>query len=142
MRGTCSGSIPACAGEPVSVRYDSRVTEVYPRVCGGTNVNLCTNPSGMGLSPRVRGNPGTLLLVDKAARSIPACAGEPIRQAALDTPDRVYPRVCGGTRMIYQPARYSGGSIPACAGEPAKTQTESAKAKVYPRVCGGTRYSS
>ena len=30
------GSIPACAGEPVSVPYAAVFAEVYPRVCGGT----------------------------------------------------------------------------------------------------------
>jgi len=29
------GSIPACAGEPIVMKGEPEVTEVYPRVCGG-----------------------------------------------------------------------------------------------------------
>ena len=55
---SCSGSIPACAGEPD--RWDSRDggQRVYPRVCGGTD-------------PETRG-------LHSIAGSIPACAGEPL----------------------------------------------------------------
>ena len=30
------GSIPACAGEPNAPKMTMALTEVYPRVCGGT----------------------------------------------------------------------------------------------------------
>ena len=30
------GSIPACAGEPISVPAQAAALAVYPRVCGGT----------------------------------------------------------------------------------------------------------
>ena len=51
-----TGSIPACAGEPVAIPNADGTVTVYPRVCGGTRFgpkNHCRNP---GLSPRVRGN--------------------------------------------------------------------------------------
>ena len=50
---------------------------VYPRVCGGTQSLIFGWIVGVGLSPRVRGNPSGP--VDRAVelRSIPACAGEP-----------------------------------------------------------------
>ena len=53
-----SGSIPACAGEPVISAANADGDRVYPRVCGGTR--WCSNTDGLhaGLSPRVRGNPG------------------------------------------------------------------------------------
>ena len=51
----------------------------------------------MGLSPRVRGNRGCLILVDGEERSIPACAGEPAGTITVQNEYRVYPRVCGGT---------------------------------------------
>ena len=70
--------------------------------------------------------------------SIPACAGEPWLLVALRWRHRVYPRVCGGTRVVIpEDGLYEGlsprvrgnprltfrlcagiGSIPACAGEP------------------------
>ena len=74
---------------------------------------------------------------------------------------RVYPRVCGGTRLILvaheeerglsprvrgNPAHVAIGiviarSIPACAGEPPSRGSDSHRASVYPRVCGGTTYT-
>ena len=94
------GSIPACAGEPITllkrffdhliwglsprVRGNQptlsatwRRPEVYPRVCGGTIPSPCARRSNHGLSPRVRGNPSTGGSVGTSIRSIPACAGEP-----------------------------------------------------------------
>ena len=62
-------------------------------------------------------------------RSIPACAGEPRpNRRRLQTRDRVYPRVCGGTRSP---------------GLPVLPMSSLAMIKrVYPRVCGGTPTTS
>ena len=70
-------SIPACTGEPPFGWAPNLVSQVYPRVYGGTALGIAPCAVGQGLSPRVRGN-----LVDGAAfsvrvRSIPACTGEP-----------------------------------------------------------------
>ena len=132
------GSIPACAGEPVRGRMQAAVLRVYPRVCGGTKHRVIVPVVKAGLSPRVRGNQPLPAELGDAARSIPACAGEPLREFADSLARRVYPRVCGGTmvtanrdgptaglspRVRGNPrpqdshARVSG-SIPACAGEP------------------------
>ena len=90
--------------------------------------------------------------------SIPACAGEPFRRPGSSIHDKVYPRVCGGTkgatrgrlRCYGLSPRVRGNhssrvrssmmcrSIPACAGEPTGRRTSSRPARVYPRVCGGT----
>ena len=51
------GSIPACAGSPVSYPVGFDMTEVYPRVCGVTSTKAWTNSFRRGLSPRVRGHP-------------------------------------------------------------------------------------
>ena len=58
QRGAVGGSIPACAGEPIAVRGPSRISAVYPRVCGGTCRASERRGNGIGLSPRVRGNHG------------------------------------------------------------------------------------
>ena len=58
-------------------RLRLRRREVYPRVCGGTQLPTLTGQVLHGLSPRVRGNPAFTLFRSAAARSIPACAGEP-----------------------------------------------------------------
>ena len=153
-----AGSIPACAGEPPVRKPSTRLKPVYPRVCGGTadtktgqrttsvyprvcggTYHLCNRagPAG-GLSPRVRGNPDPHLALRCVTRSIPACAGEPLRLMWISTLPRVYPRVCGGTPRIDALHHHAEGlsprvrgnqcwnlggahiqgSIPACAGEP------------------------
>ena len=53
-----AGSIPACAGEPRVRSIESVCAGVYPRVCGGTAGRKSGDIKAMGLSPRVRGNPG------------------------------------------------------------------------------------
>ena len=46
-------------------------------MCGGTAIRRLTGPFCWGLSPRVRGNRGSLILHALWERSIPACAEEP-----------------------------------------------------------------
>ena len=152
------GSIPACAGEPSSLGAGLESSAVYPRVCGGTYSGHSKLTPGTGLSPRVRGNLNAEPEPEQAHRSIPACAGEPLRTSDWLSPGGVYPRVCGGTsggcssgmvRYGLSP-RVRGNliernasldfdrSIPACAGEPPSTQEPQPTRRVYPRVCGGT----
>ena len=52
------GTIPACAGEPSRTTQKAWPTRDYPRVCGGTDYSDISTDPFMGLSPRVRGNPG------------------------------------------------------------------------------------
>ena len=91
------GSIPACAGEPFLDNRQPAQQEVYPRVCGGTRSARGEDLSQLGLSPRVRGNPGSNDWSCYRRRSIPACAGEPGQPALSVRQPEVYPRVCGGT---------------------------------------------
>ena len=51
-----TGSIPACAGEPLTTADPLIFVRVYPRVCGGTGNTEVSFDSERGLSPRVRGN--------------------------------------------------------------------------------------
>ena len=172
------GSIPACAGEPLAFALIGGLFGVYPRVCGGTHLALgaylgiqvyprvCggTRIQGRmayplaGLSPRVRGNPKASQMPAQAARSIPACAGEPPAKVGRCPCRSVYPRVCGGTLPTWSGNEYMGGlsprvrgnpdgadllpddegSIPACAGEPWRHPARTSPGGVYPRVCGGT----
>ena len=152
------GSIPACAGEPPPRRRGRGCGRVYPRVCGGTSWRPPSGPTGRGLSPRVRGNPGVAAIDAGRGGSIPACAGEPDTATTACSASRVYPRVCGGTlddvercqeygglsprvrgnRHHLPSIRSMGGSIPACAGEPIGSARRRPGTGVYPRVCGGT----
>ena len=152
------GSIPACAGEPHPPIRQRPLSPVYPRVCGGTGVQLRRKAIRDGLSPRVRGNRPLAGRPRENGGSIPACAGEPSTVHTPRLSRSVYPRVCGGTKPnapytgvecglsprvrgnpITRPeSRFRIGSIPACAGEPRRLAGLRLHVKVYPRVCGGT----
>ena len=128
-------------------------------MCGGTTYGRVRLQEVSGLSPRVRGN--LLIATARVIRSgsIPACAGEPTIEAMNQNMNRVYPRVCGGTRrrdghtgrlgglsprvrgnlLATRAAFAIPGSIPACAGEPTLRFEGRQGPRVYPRVCGGTR---
>ena len=156
------GSIPACAGEPATPSWSRASRWVYPRVCGGAPNPLFSPTRMSGLSPRVRGSPGSVHASRICVGSIPACAGEPRSASGAATSPWVYPRVCGGaiasgmvsrTRRGLSP-RVRGspslqglvadrhGSIPACAGEPSGRTACPGSAWVYPRVCGGAPIAS
>ena len=156
---TAAGSIPACAGEPLPAARLVALATVYPRVCGGTKDEIDRRQMPMGLSPRVRGNPNADYTSGDIDRSIPACAGEPPAACGRCANQKVYPRVCGGTRSAGKMGFWNGGlsprvrgnpdpavrdlirerSIPACAGEPRFAPNPENIVKVYPRVCGGTQ---
>ncbi len=132
---------------------------VYPRACGGTELNHQIQYYSMGLSPRVRGNLDMYSLYPNASRSIPARAGEPPVRLNLPAGTPVYPRACGGTnpspvvggrcgglspRVRGNHWAYGSGgngvrSIPARAGEPTGTSRRRRRGWVYPRACGGTK---
>ena len=153
-----SGSIPACAGEPLKAGHVWVKKPVYPRVCGGTTTDIGDATWGGGLSPRVRGNLQGAVHRQAEKRSIPACAGEPRYRLRRQLRFQVYPRVCGGTALDQAidglicglsprvrgnpspelPSRLSPWSIPACAGEPGCRSSKLRWPEVYPRVCGGT----
>ena len=96
-RGAGVGSIPAPAGEPITLVPENRTIRVYPRACGGTGGLIYRTGSHQGLSPRLRGNPSRVGGDGAGSGSIPAPAGEPRRAAPRLTLLRVYPRACGGT---------------------------------------------
>ena len=113
---TLTRSIPACAGEPEQDRQRGKLSQVYPRVCGGTiDVQDAFVPR-TGLSPRVRGNRSGAASGELGSGSIPACAGEPASARRPDCRRRVYPRVCGGTETTSWAAGSTGGLSPRVRG--------------------------
>ena len=153
------GSIPACAGDPIPLDGLACGVRVYPRVCGGSKERRTIAGILRGLSPRVRGIPTRVSAPASVSRSIPACAGDPVRRSLQATQGVVYPRVCGGSYAIIVNGERVGGlsprvrgilaqrlnrlksrrSIPACAGDPRRSQHGVLSARVYPRVCGGSQ---
>ena len=152
------GSIPACAGKPITGPTSAPRETVYPRVCGETPATLFAASASPGLSPRVRGNRRAGTEAHSPWRSIPACAGKPLPKSRSASATRVYPRVCGetedsntslnsrpglsprvrGNRATFAFSGALGGSIPACAGKPSNARQTCRPGWVYPRVCGET----
>ena len=153
------GSIPACAGETARRPISADSAKVYPRVCGGNTLKRALAYRNRGLSPRVRGKPGSSRCPTAGKRSIPACAGETRHRGLWRGSGEVYPRVCGGNPVPHQERNGRWGlsprvrgkhhglhhrqdalrSIPACAGETIGCCAESPCFGVYPRVCGGNQ---
>ena len=151
-----SGSIPACAGKPITGLGDTFAQRVHPRVCGEAAKHKRLEDSTLGPSPRVRGSPHLEVTEMAYHGSIPACAGKPPRGTAGPAHPRVHPRVCGEAHLgtthawLYvgpsprvrgspygKPSRFKRiGSIPACAGKPAPSRPQLRAAEVHPRVCG------
>ena len=151
-------SIPASAGEPKASLLGNVVRTVYPRECGGTESPVPPMWLGVGLSPRVRGNPGHTNGHVSRPGSIPASAGEPLVSLFACRLSRVYPRECGGTVALWREEEVPHGlsprvrgnpdpgpceirilrSIPASAGEPSGGTLPYRVTGVYPRECGGT----
>ena len=152
------GTIPACAGEPSGQELAGRRLGDHPRVRGGTIASVPTVVSGMGPSPRARGNPRRPPPRRWLPRTIPACAGEPQVANSGESCHRDHPRVLGGTAASNfsmmpsggpsprargnPPAALErhqlGGTIPACAGEPRAIRLPSPPYRDHPRVRGGT----
>ena len=153
------GLSPRVRGNPYAGFGVCHLPGVYPRECGGTNVDNSGPSVDNGLSPRVRGNLETPIQLFHRRRSIPASAGEPHHSAKGDALREVYPRECGGTADPTSPpaeplglsprvrgnrefSRGNGerhGSIPASAGEPIVATRLATRQPVYPRECGGTQ---
>ena len=93
------GSIPACTGEPLALKNRNGRCWVYPRVYGGTIIEVLVAGASDGLSPRVRGNLFTLQGDRVDVGSIPACTGEPRTSNRTSPHGPVYPRVYGGTGL-------------------------------------------
>jgi len=116
MVSLMSGSIPACAGEPIR-RSRARIrARVYPRVCGGAVALGVIAESDEGLSPRVRGSQHGGKDHVSAIGSIPACAGEPCATCHSRRFRRVYPRVCGGAIGLVTISTPEGGLSPRVRG--------------------------
>ena len=109
-------SIPACAGQPRIPRSAPRMAKVYPRVRGATYVGEIRTRPFRGLSPRARGNPHEMARSIFVVRSIPACAGQPLRRNLSWPGCGVYPRVRGATIHASSPPRKSSGLSPRARG--------------------------
>ena len=152
------GSIPANAGEPLSLSGLDRRRGVYPRERGGTDVFDGLDSLQSGLSPRTRGNRVRVRRLARTPGSIPANAGEPSRGWTPWGDCGVYPRERGGTaqggsgrlgaaglsprtrgnRPVLPRPATPVGSIPANAGEPRAAARSRRARRVYPRERGGT----
>ena len=131
-------SIPACAGEPAPGDRQARWFRVHPRVCGGARVLRKRALSRVGPSPRVRGSRGPVGPDGRRAGSIPACAGEPSLQRHEAERARVHPRVCGGAGCDRSLNQSSAGPSPRVRGSPQGGDDRGHGRGSIP-ACGGSR---
>ena len=130
------GLSPRVRGNRANTGSPRRKTRVYPRVCGGTRHIPASYDSHGGLSPRVRGNLALPLFASAHARSIPACAGEPVGSTAGIWMLWVYPRVCGGTDGRNLQAVSGGGLSPRVRGNPAAAGVQNDRQRSIPACAG------
>ena len=125
-------------------------------MCGERYRTLPSAGGVGGSSPRVRGTRGRWPGLRRAARFIPACAGNAATSPARWPTSPVHPRVCGergngslllvphagssprvrGTRRDGHGAGHRRRFIPACAGNARSAWTGRSRRPVHPRVCG------
>ena len=90
-----TGVYPRVYGGTDRVLFTAWEEKVYPRVYGGTINRAYALLPDNGLSPRVRGNHGSVLGRSQLLGSIPACTGEPLFVFGRLLEAQVYPRVYG-----------------------------------------------
>ncbi len=90
-------SIPARAGQPPRTPLPPGLSGVYPRTRGATLHFGGGRGQPDGLSPHARGNRSLGRCRAGPLRSIPARAGQPVRQWSRKCGDKVYPRTRGAT---------------------------------------------
>ena len=137
-RALRGGFIPACAGEPPSIRGTTSGRRVHPCVRRGASVPMAAAAHDGGSSLRAQGSPNANEGEEIPAGFIPACAGEPSPEWRRAFRCRVHPCVRRGALRSWGDCRNAGGSslraqgsrhvqvvsgnhvgfIPACAGEP------------------------
>ena len=91
------GSIPAYAGDPPSAPPLPQACRVYPRLRGGSSSRSRARAGHRGLSPPTRGIHGVYVKQLPLPGSIPAYAGDPIRDYSHWQVIPVYPRLRGGS---------------------------------------------
>ena len=111
-------------------------------MCGGTPSKGNPFISDHGLSPRVRGNHAVVNSPNENSRSIPACAGEPLRLDLASPSFPVYPRVCGGTRPLGLQRRRPTGLSPRVRGNPSETVSRQTRARSIPACAGEPKRAS
>ena len=132
-------SIPAHAGEPLSVRLEESPRQVYPRPRGGTDSDSRRARTGGGLSPPTRGNHAMRCFYRYGPGSIPAHAGEPSEAGVRHARDAVYPRPHGGTSSSMMKSTSIWGLSPPTRGNPAHISSPQFLLRSIPAHAGEPR---
>ena len=112
------GSIPARAGNPPCISGALHAIRVHPRACGESAARDLAARSVAGPSPRVRGILRVAEPPDRAARSIPARAGNPTGARTAASNLRVHPRACGESLSAGACTSLGAGPSPRVRGIP------------------------
>ena len=149
--------IPACAGNSARWSRSAPRAAVHPRVCGELSVMLPHAEGADGSSPRVRGTPCAVAVLQRerpvhprvcgelsvmlphaegADGSSPRVRGTPQQPQPRHPAMQVHPRVCGELSVMLPHAEGADGSSPRVRGTPQQPQPRHPAMQVHPRVCG------
>ena len=134
-----AGSIPAHAGQPVTLTLNLAKLPVYPRACGATKAKAAKGKAQQGLSPRMRGNRRRPLPFLAAIGSIPAHAGQPGLRPPRSALMAVYPRACGATITMEDKQPHEIGLSPRMRGNPQYIGAAAMRLRSIPAHAGQPR---
>ena len=132
-------SIPAYAGDPNPSYSRACARTVYPRLRGGSQGSESIAARSCGLSPPTRGILCCAAHSGERSRSIPAYAGDPIRDAAYKGELKVYPRLRGGSAGAARAHELAKGLSPPTRGIQRHSHTLRLACRSIPAYAGDPR---
>ena len=108
--------IPACAGNASTRHPAAHARPVHPRMRGERRQSVGLRGADGGSSPHARGTLRSVSLEGRAARFIPACAGNAARSAGGPVPWAVHPRMRGERYLSMLSGTVVYGSSPHARG--------------------------
>ena len=131
--------IPAHAGQTVRLLFCLVFGADHPRACGANRVPSINGAFSVGSSPRMRGKPADITLVQFDVRIIPAHAGQTPSAASwrIRSPD--HPRACGANRLSHIDCQSRCGSSPRMRGKRFLSPHLRTYTRIIPAHAGQTR---
>ena len=111
------GTIPARAGETSHENINLRAIGDHPRSRGGNGISAMASRSGLGPSPLARGKRVCSGCVGLGLRTIPARAGETVRECEIGIQRGDHPRSRGGNLLITCSWKAASGPSPLARGK-------------------------
>ena len=135
-RWSCTGFIPAPAGNGCRSLPARPSSTVHPRACGERSGSSCVVTRSCGSSPRLRGTDRRPRRLPGQRRFIPAPAGNGARDCTGFGFLPVHPRACGERGTIEAECDQCGGSSPRLRGTVVRIQCMATAIRFIPAPAG------